>query len=319
GESWMEEIQFGELYGRIALSQACRLLGLGDRDKDSPTYGCFDRYYWHYRQVDFVNSRFQEASQFLALLYMYNHPQNRFFQKKQVKEWACAAVNIWENIQRRDGSFDEYWPFERSFCVTSFTLYATAETCRLLACPAPENSIRKACAWLARHENPAVLNQMAASAVALRLSAELLQDAAIENDARRRMDAVLDRQDALGYFAEYGGFDIGYLTITLSCLAKYYLHAGDERVKKAMAAAFRFLDGKIFANGSFDYRHTSRQTQYFYPFAFLAMKEWEILSRHRRGLQSGEVPDPSWMDDRYCLPLAIDYLQTAVLEADLNP
>lgn len=303
------------LYGEAALGQAYRILGLGNRDPQSPAYGCFDRYYWHYRQVDFVNARFQEAGQFLALLYRYPHAQNRFYQAARVREWAMAAVHYWTRIQRGDGSFDEYWPYERSFCVTSFTLYAAAETCRLLSAPPPSDALIRAARWVMRHENPRVMNQMAASATALRLAGEILEDDGLLQAARRRIARLLEGQHPQGYFVEYGGYDIGYQTITLSCLAKYYWHTRDTAVSAAARAGFRFLDGLIRENGTYDYQATSRKTQYFYPFGFRVMEEWELLNRHRTGLRKNEVVTPAWLDDRYCLPLAIDYLHTAVHDA----
>ncbi len=301
-------------YGELALSQAYRILGLGDRYDESPTKGCFDRYYWHYRQIDFVNARFQEACHFLALLYVYDHPTNRFYQKERIREWAMAAVSVWESIQRSDGSFEEYWPFERSFCATSFTTYAACEACLRLECAPPEWAIRKACAWLAKRENSIVVNQMAASAVALKLASILLNDDAIRLESEKRMETVLSLQDEAGYFPEYGGYDIGYLTITLSCLAQYYNHTKEKQVQDAMNQGVRFLEDKIYDNGSYDYKNTSRQSQYFYPFGFRVMEEWDLLAKHQRGLEREEVIHPGWCDDRYCLPLAIDYLQTAVYD-----
>jgi len=302
-------------YGEIALGQACRILGLGNRDPQSPTYGCFDRYYWHYRQVDFVNARFQEAGHFLALLYVYPGADNRFYRAPRIREWAMAAVRFWARIQRGDGSFDEYWPYERSFCVTAFTLYAAAETCRLLSENPPDDAVMRAARWVMTHENPRVMNQMAASATALRLAGEVLEDEGLLRAAAQRMERLLEGQKPAGYFEEYGGYDIGYQTITLSCLAKYYQHTRDMAVREAARAGFRFLDDKIRKDGTYDYRTTSRKTQYFYPFGFRVMEEWDLLSRHRAGLTQNVVLNPAWLDDRYCLPLAIDYLHTAVYDA----
>ncbi len=299
-------------YRQIALSQSYRLLGFGDREKESSTYGCFDRYYWHYRQSDFVNARFQEVCLFLAYLYEFNHPDNRFYRKDAIREWAIAAVRFWESIQRKDGSFDEYWPFERSFVATSFSLAAVSETCRILSCTPPADAICKACRWLADHENLLVLNQMAGASVALATSGILLNEDIWIQKANEKIEKLLSRQNPEGYFEEYGGYDIGYLTINLSYLSKYYQLTKNEEVKEAANRALRFLDDKIHDNGSYDYSVTSRKTQYFYPYGFYAFEEWDFLSRHAKGLEQNEVLNPSWMDDRYCLPLAIDYLQTAV-------
>ncbi len=302
------------IYGQVALSQAYRILGLGDRDENSPCYGCFDRSYWHYRQTDIVNARFQETCHFLALLYVYPASDNRFYQKDIIREWADATVDFWTYIQRSDGSFDEYWPFERSFVATAFSLAAAAETCLILSLDPPKDSILKACRWLDDNENLAVLNQMAGAAVALASSGVLLDDDNLSKQARRKIDRLLDRQAPEGYFEEYGGWDIGYLTINISYLAKYVQITNDEQVIAALKKAFRFLDGKIKANGSYDYKETSRKTQFFYPFGFRVMEENDILSRHRNGVTNNEVLNPSWMDDRFCVPLSIDYLQTAYVD-----
>lgn len=309
-----------ELYGQVALNQAYRILGLGDRNPQSKTYGCFDRYFWHYKQTDFCNARFQEACQFLALLYRYNGERNIFYNNKNIYEWAEAALRFWSEIQRSDGSFDEYWPFERSFCVTSFTLYAAAETCMVLKLiKIPQPALHRAALWLAKRENLLVMNQMAASAVALRLTGELLHDDHLIDKAHQRIHQVVENQCPSGYFDEYGGYDIGYQSITLSCLAKYFLHTRDPQVREAARRGFRFLDAKIYENGTYDYPSTSRKTQYLYPYGFRVFEEWDLLSRHLRGLERNEVVNPSWCDDRYCLPLAIDYLQTAYVDQSVEP
>ena len=307
----------GSLYGEVALSQACRILGFADRDAASPTYGCCERTYWHYRQVDFVNARFQEAALFLALLYHYSSLSNRFYQQAAVREWAEAAVRFWATIERSDGSFDEYWPFERSFVATAFSLAAVAETCQLLHLDPPEAAIRPACHWLGKQENLLVLNQMAGASVALALSGALLNDDEIRRLGERKMQRLLERQHPDGYFAEYGGYDIGYLTINLSYLGKYFLLTHDNAVMEAMRRTARFLEDKILEYGTYDYHATSRKTQYIYPFGLRVLEEWDLLQRHLTGLARNEVLNPSWMDDRYCIPLAIDYLQAAMYPISL--
>ncbi|RJP19010.1 MAG: hypothetical protein C4527_27750 [Candidatus Omnitrophota bacterium] len=304
------------LYGKIALSQAHRLLGFGDRESDSKTYGCFDRYYWHYRQTDFVNARFQEVCHFLACLYQYHCPENQFYKNNCIREWAIAAMQFWEQLQRKDGSFDEYWPFERSFVATAFSLAAVAETCRLLSCPPPVDAMQKACQWLSLHDNTLVLNQMAGASLALATCGAVLQEEQWLQKAAEKMQCLLSHQSPDGYFEEYGGYDIGYLTINLSYLARYARLTQNHRVRDAAFCAFRFLDDKIRENGTYDYHQTSRKTQYFYPYGFFAFEQWDLLARHRHGLANNEALNPAWMDDRYCLPLTIDYLMTAMQNSD---
>ena len=46
--------------------------------------------------------------------------------------------------------------------------------------------------------------------------------------------------------------------------------------------------------------------------AMLDYKVHHILTRHERGVANGRVLNPSWMDDRFCAPMALDYLTTAM-------
>ncbi len=303
-----------DLYGETAISQAYRILSLGCRESTSSNYGCFERYYWHYQQIDFVNARFQEAALFLALLFSYKHPKNRFFKKEKIKDWTKAAINYWQKIQHKDGSFDEYWPNERSFIATAFSTYAVVEACRLLALTLPQREIEAACRWLSAHENMDVLNQMAAAASALLISGIVLDDDRIKKWAFAKMDVLLSNQNPEGYFKEYGGYDIGYLTITLSYLGKFFAETREVRVKEAALKACQYLKDKIRQDGTYDYRKTSRKTQYIYPFGLQVFRQKDLLSRHLFGLKNDLVVNPKWMDDRFCLPLSIDYLQTAMEE-----
>lgn len=49
-----------ELFAREALAHIPKLLTLLDRNPHSPTYGCFDRNFWHYKIIDFPSGMAQE-------------------------------------------------------------------------------------------------------------------------------------------------------------------------------------------------------------------------------------------------------------------
>ena len=63
-------------YARKMVESAGSLIELADRDRYSPTYGCFFYPYWRSKSSDFVNSRCQEAAYTLALLYKNEYPGN---------------------------------------------------------------------------------------------------------------------------------------------------------------------------------------------------------------------------------------------------
>ena len=116
-----------EIYGILALGQIPRILGLGDRDERSETFGCFDRYHWHYKLLDMPNARFQEVALLLALLYKNRFKGNIFYNKKKTLAWTIGAIDYWATISNKDGSVNEVYPNERSFCGTSFSAYAISE------------------------------------------------------------------------------------------------------------------------------------------------------------------------------------------------
>ena len=114
-----------EPYRQLALQTARRMISLLDRRPWSPTYGCFDREYWHYKTlIEFPRANFQAAVWGLALLYKTPFPGNEFAGNPQVLDWIHAALKFWAGMRHADGSLDEWYRNERSFCVTAYTAAA---------------------------------------------------------------------------------------------------------------------------------------------------------------------------------------------------
>lgn len=297
-----------DLYALLALRQVPRILGLEDRDPTSQTFGCFDRYYWHYRLLDFPNARFQEAVALMALLVRFSFPENRYFDHPVVRRWVLAGIQFWVKSRNRDGSTNEAYPFERGFCPTAMSFLAVTDALRLLGDP-PPSALSTTARWLAQHDNPEVSNQMAAAGVALYNYYLLTGDERSCSAARVKFDSLLMAQDPSGLFPEYGGPDLGYHTLTLSLLARHYKTSKDPAVLPSLQRGITAAEGQVRENGSFDYAGSTRQTQFLYPYAFGVMKS-DVVRRHLAGLKRDEVIHPGWLDDRYVSPLATDYLMT---------
>lgn len=303
-----------DLYRKVALSQVPRALGLGDRDPASETFGCFDRAYWHYKVLDFANARFQEAAWLLALLYTNGLPGNRYYDCEVVRDWAMGAVAFWAKIQRCDGSFDEVYPFEHSFVATAFSTYAVTEAMLILDWPSHLDHVERAGRWLVRHDNRRVANQMAGACAALYNVYLLTGQEVFRRAATDKCQRLLTMQDTKGFFLEYGGFDIGYLSVGLSYLVRYWRKTGDDALWKPIQRGIAFVEERIRPDGSYDCSATSRHTQYLYPYGFCVEEGRMILERHLAGLGRDVVVSPAWMDDRFFIPLTIDYL-VAYLES----
>ena len=124
-ETWFES----GMYQDFILRFLPRLITQLDRDPDSPNYGCFDRNHWHYKIRDFSSAIIQQAGLSIALAYKHPFKGNHYHSEIKLKQWAIASVEYWSRIQLKDGSFNEYYPFEHSFPSTAFSLFAVASIC----------------------------------------------------------------------------------------------------------------------------------------------------------------------------------------------
>ena len=108
------------------------ILTLLDRNKLSTTYGCFDRNYWHYKIKDFPSGMSQEFVLVLALAYKLSHPDNRFYKNEMLLDYAKSGIEYAKQSSNKDGSANDYYPYERALGASCFSLYAFTESCLLL-------------------------------------------------------------------------------------------------------------------------------------------------------------------------------------------
>ena len=221
------------IYAEKALSQIPRLLSLQDRNPFSPTYGSFHRRYWLDKVDDFPDGLTQFGVQSLALVYGCKFPDNPFYGQSKIRDWAIAGIDYWTKIQHSDGTFDEFYPYERGWVgPTAFTTFAMVESFNLLEEEIPvdvaarvKDAIRKAADSIGRGENEEdkLANHHAMACLALWKSYQLLEDESIRSSYDRIWAGFLrDYQQPEGWSIEYDGVDPGYLSGTISFLRKIY-------------------------------------------------------------------------------------------------
>ena len=82
-------------YKEIILNSIPRLFSLLDRNKFSPTYGCFDRNFWHYKTVtDYPSAIFQQPVLTLSLLYKNNFKGNVYYNRPEILDYLCCFRNL---------------------------------------------------------------------------------------------------------------------------------------------------------------------------------------------------------------------------------
>jgi hypothetical protein len=128
-----------------------------------------------------------------------------------------------------------------------------------------------------------------------------------------------EHQHAEGWFAEYGGADLGYSLLSLDLLAM--LHArGCNAAADAAAPLARFVAAFAAGRGDLGGRLGSRGTEHSFAFGAEAfapeLQACRTIAVHLRGaIGRREVADPETIDDRY---LAYFYLPSFVLASALG-
>lgn len=313
------------MYESFILKTVPRVLSQIDRDKDSPTYGCCDRNHWHLKIRDFASAILQQSGLALALLYLNDFEGNEWYQNSYVREWAIATVYYWKKIQLRDGSFNEYYPNEHGFPPTAFSLYAMCEVYKRLEMrdEAIVEAFRKTARYLTEHIEPKAYNQELASITALYSVYSLTGEAWIHDGMKAKLDRILSLQSGEGWFSEYEGADIGYLSVSLDMLSEYYWMSGDETVREPLDRVISFIQYFIHPDGTIGGEYASRNTTYFLPNGVETMlqKGNACAGRIKRGILQGSASPLYYMDavdDRYCSHYLLHSFLRA-LEKEKNP
>jgi hypothetical protein len=303
-----------ELFADAALRQIPKIVTLLDRNPHSPTYGCFDRNYWHYRMIDFPSGMAQEFVLPLALAYELKIPNNPYHHQPALKDWVEAGILFAARSAHRDGSCDDYFPYERAGGAAAFSLLACVDSYSLLGLENEEalRFFKRRADWLARHhESGRLSNHQALIALCLELLGRLLKTAEWNHARDERIERVLSWQSAEGWFQEYEGCDPGYHTLTLSCLARLHELRPTAKLREALTRAIKLAAEFIHPDGSFGGEYGSRNTYNFFPHGFELAGKWlpealAVNDRFLAGLANGL--GASYADDHIIGHHAWNYL-----------
>jgi hypothetical protein len=287
-----------DLFAYAALAHIPKILTLLDRNPHSPTYGCFDRNFWHYKIIDFPSGMAQEFVLPLALAYSTKVDNNPFYRQPMLKQWVEAGILYAAKSAHADGSCDDYFPYERAAGAAAFSLLAGVESYLRLGLnhkQALEFFTRRA-DWLAtHHESGQLTNHQALIVLCLELLSRLLQTDRWDRAKAQRLEIVHSWQSDEGWFQEYEGCDPGYHTLTIACLARIYKLNPEPRLKESLVKAVELADHFVHPDGSFGGEYTSRNTYNFFPHGFELVGRWlpealAINDRFLQGLETGKAP-----------------------------
>lgn len=300
-----------------------RLLSFQDRNPFSATYGCFFREYWHEKIVDFPNAHFQCAVYSLALAYSRQMPGNIYHASPAVLEWVCAGLDFAADIQHGDGSFDEFYPNERGRAVTAILLYSFLGALREVGGNlSAERLLRyktmcdRAAAFVSsfsRQQTGLLANHFTMIMCALVFHWQAYGDGDSLQAYERYRDEFLEICDAEGWSLEYDGPDMGYLSATVSYLAKLLQVRPDPLLDDVLSQAVEYCSHFVYPNGYYAGSMGSRQTLHFYPHGFEYFGADNPLAqacaeKMLRALVQGKLVPPAIQSDRYVYYRVEEYL-----------
>ena len=241
------------------LSQICR-------DENSPFFGCADRNWWHYKIRDFPSIILQQSG---ATIHAAKGLMDFSSHHKNLDKLVVASCVFWTKRAIKFRSFEEYYPWEEGYPPLAFSTLSTA---RMIAegvvpidyiLPGLKVAVRQ---LLARFESQAA-NQQVAGLAALSWIHKISPDLVSLTQVEGLIKKTLNLQDNEGWFYEYGGPDLGYLSVTIDCLWDAFDAVGDPRLIKSAEKALDYLDKMTYnSHGSSIGMHNARNTDYIVPY-----------------------------------------------------
>lgn len=251
-----------------------RLLTQMDRDPDSPTYGCFDRNYWHYKVRDFPSSILQQGIFALEAIRSGHIQLN--VSLDIIEQWCLGAVNALMNQTSKNGAVSEYYPYEHSYPAAAFSLSSICNVLYKWKKSAPHLlesvdwlSLNKLASHVASRIEEEAANQQGAGLAGLAFAEKLGIEAISKKDVEDHANRFFALQHKEGWFKEYGGADFGYLSVTIDALVDYYDATEDRRALDAIDRAVEFISICMGADGKLPSTLNSRNTDYVVPYGLV--------------------------------------------------
>lgn len=293
-----------------------RLLSLFETDETAKTVGLGDRYYWAWGLIDFANGTFQGAAHGLA----------RLVKSQQLPDWISETEILSlidcqfrgsQKLIRSNGSLEEAFPYEGSYCVTALVAYDLVSAILLLQDNVPKEKLRKYQEIIAplfhfllfEDEHHALIsNHLATASAGLYKWYALTDIVDYKDKSDLLLNRILQHQHEEGWFSEYQGADPGYQSLCTYYLADLHQQNPHKKLQEALAKSAQFLRHFVHPDGSYGGVYGSRGTQFYYPGGFELLAPFcaqsnDIAKRMRPSIAGHKVPHLSMMDEPNLIPM----------------
>jgi hypothetical protein len=240
------------------LTQICR-------DPSSSYYGCCDRNWWHYKIRDFPSIILQQA-----ILVISTSSENKEIEyKNYLEDIVQAGCLFWQQRALRYRSFEEYYPYEDGYPPLAFSTLAISKLCYQgkIEYNNISDGLNKASHKLQQKFEKDAFNQQIVGTTALAFINKITSK---DTDILARLiSKTLNMQTENGWFIEYGGPDIGYLSVALDSLWDLYDITNNPQCYDAIIKSTNFITKKINQLNNNLMIFNSRNTNYVLPYGIL--------------------------------------------------
>lgn len=309
-------------HNEIVLS-ASRLLGLQNRNPSDPTAGSFSKNYWHFKTTDLPSSTHQMGLAILAKLWALE--DSPFYQQNYLLEQIYNGIRFLERIQKKDGSFDEWYTNERGWAgPTGYVMNACLDAFEILRSQGDvvelqrlRSIIEKGIHFLCTSsEGHPLANHIAIAILPLMQAKNLLSMQELTSHIQRLLvDFKKYWNNDEGWSLEYDGADPGYQSATLSFFSKCLRYERVEDIQQICLNSLDFISYFTYPSGYFAGSIGSRHTCTMFYAGVEHFRDLPLGSRLSSyiedHLNSGLQILPSQLDDHYFI-----YRLNEFLDAD---
>lgn len=309
-----------------------RLLALFDNDPASASYGIGDRFHWAWGLIDFGNGTFQGAANGLARLLVHDLLPDGYKADSILNRIDAMFIGA-DKLRRKDGSLEEAFPYEGSFCVTALVAYDLLTAMELLDDRLDMSRREKYLAivrpmidfLLETDETHAFISNHLATAVAALYKWDSLggYGGGARARAAKILNSILAAQSEEGWYREYEGADPGYQTLCTYYLADVLRMKNDDRLRHALTQSMRFLWHFAHPDGSFGGLYGSRNTRFYYPAGIeylsgISTEAAALAKFMRESIRRQSVVGLNTMDEPNLIPMFNAYCWAAAFEKEIE-
>ncbi|MCA1747264.1 MAG: hypothetical protein LC655_06175, partial [Bacteroidales bacterium] len=186
----------------------------------------------------------------------------------ELKQLAHAAAVFWNQRAKKRGAFEEYYPWEQGYPPLAFSSLAMAKLAldEVIHPDEIAEGLKKAAKQLQRRFESQAGNQQMAGLAALAVIRKITPELVKEEKYFFLKKQTLALQDKEGWYTEYDGPDLGYLSVTLDCLWDLYDVTGDTDYLVSAEKALGFMHGFVARRFEGAGMHNARNTDYIVPY-----------------------------------------------------